>query len=1603
MAGVQLWSQSTPLATRQRLGLVFALAIWLAVLLAPSAAAAPSIDRLPSQRFGPERQPLGNAVNGKVVEFRRQPPSAGAIEPYSKHPPGARPYFVCPPPTQTRASCMAVAVPLPEEGELFAGFDENGEPLPVPAFQGSGVNGGFSPENLRSAYALSGSGEGMTVAITVAYDYPKAEADLSTYRAQYGLTACTTANGCFKKLNQNGEAKNYPPANRGWASEAALDLDMVSAACPKCNIILIEANDPSLEDLGVAVERAGTLGATVISDSWATPDFSGSKSYNSYFDNLGVPVLFASGDSGYGPEYPAASPDVVAVGGTSLFKSVNARGWFESAWSGAGSGCAISQNKPVWQKDEACSKRSIADVSAIADPTTPVSAYDSYESPGWMLFGGTSVATPFLAGVEALSSASFRMAGPSAFTRVGLAGAFNDPTSGENGNCDSYLCVAKPGYDGPSGWGTPNGVPALPVAITEQPTVNSTTKAILRGSINPGGLKTEYHFEYGTSESYGTSIPIPDSSVGSGTEYVEVSQALEGLKGQTTYHYRITATNANGTFHGVDRAFSTTAPAATTGSASAVQSFRADVSGVVNPEASRTAYFFEYGLTTSYGHKLPIGGGKELEAGATDVAVITSLTGLSGHRTYHYRLVASNIAGRTNGEDRTFTTSAAEWAVQKLPKPEAASAPVETFATSCVRRDSCVAVGDYWDSKVVHDRVTLAEYWNGGAWSTMSTPNPSGLDYEHGRFATLRGVSCASESDCIAVGYYKDTSELFQPLAERWNGSSWSMISISAPSGATGTWLEDVSCTSSSQCTVVGYYKTSSGVEAALAERWNGTSWSIQSTPNPQTASATRLRGVSCASSSWCSAVGFFHDSTEKQENGVEKTKTLALRWDGNSWAIQPSPNVTSSWSTFLAAVSCTSATQCSAVGGYSFGSGFSLAEGWNGSEWTIQSTPSPNGNATLESVSCTSSTSCTAVGSTRVSATDPGSRALAERWSGSTWSRLEIPEYPAPEGWWHESKLRSVSCVNATDCTAVGTGIQGQQGQFAGEFSIAEQTVKLAKATTEKASGIKKNEATVYASINPEGAATTYYVEYGTSTAYGANLPLTPASVGWGTSAVAVNQALTGLSLNTTYHYRVVAENAAGVSEGEDKEFTTLTGKPLISGETATNVNSNNATLNAVVNPNETATAYHFEYDTSEYKEGGTLHGTSVPVPDENVGSGSLDVGVSQKLGGLTPYTTYHYRVVAANKFGTTYGEDRSFYTGQWSTQTTRNPEPQNEAGLEGVSCASSTMCLAAGNDGYSKESFAELWNGTEWEMAIKRMTSTPHAIACTSTTSCIAVGQSGSGSSSTAAAERWYYSGVFGVKWTNVIQSPASPSGGVEVRLNDVSCTSESACTAVGSYWKEAKTKTLAERYNGSTWSIQTTPNPESGSAQLLGVSCASATSCKAVGKREGETFAESWNGSEWTIVSTPNPAGTERRLEKVSCSSTSACMAVGSYTPSGEPRKAFAESWNGSEWSVLTVPKPAAAKGTVELSGVSCPSASACYAAGKYVSSEGIPVEEKTLAETWNGSAWAVQTSTNPEGRTLNALKGVSCTSTSACTAVGSAAKSSSDKVTLGERWG
>lgn len=324
---------------------------------------------------------------------------------------------------------------------------------------------GYHPADLQSAYSLPSAtaGGGQTVAIVDAYDDPNAASDLIGYRSQFGLPACTTANGCFRKVNQSGGTK-FPRANGGWAQEISLDLDMVSAICPNCHILLVEASSSSLSNLGAAVNEAAVLGANEISNSYGGRESSSDTSYDSsYFNHPGIAITVSSGDNGYGVEYPAASRYVTAVGGTSLTRASNTRGWSETAWSGAGSGCSAFDPKPSWQTDAGCSNRSVADVAAVADPNTGVSVYDSYSyqgQSGWLVFGGTSVASPITASVYALAGNAANVTyGSYPYSHTS---SLNDVTSGSNGSCGTYLlCNAQAGYDGPTGLGTPNGTGAF--------------------------------------------------------------------------------------------------------------------------------------------------------------------------------------------------------------------------------------------------------------------------------------------------------------------------------------------------------------------------------------------------------------------------------------------------------------------------------------------------------------------------------------------------------------------------------------------------------------------------------------------------------------------------------------------------------------------------------------------------------------------------------------------------------------------------------------------------------------------------------------------------------------------------------------------------------------------------------------------------------------------------------------------------------------------------------------------------------------------------------------------------------------------------------------
>ena len=265
----------------------------------------------------------------------------------------------------------------------------------------TGGNPPYGPSDFHNAYALPTNASGTpTVGIVDAYNNPNLASDLAHYRSGYGLPPCTVGSGCLKIVNQNGGSK-LPPGNTGWGLEESLDVDMVSAICENCHILVVEGNAPSNADLGTAVNTAVKLGAIAVSNSYGENEFSSENTpCASYYNHKNVAITASTGDSGPGVSYPAVCHTITGVGGTTL----NPNG-SETAWSGSGGGCSAYVKIPKWQNSSVtkCSRRAVADVSADADPNTGAYVYDTYGYGGGLQVGGTSESSPIIASVFALA------------------------------------------------------------------------------------------------------------------------------------------------------------------------------------------------------------------------------------------------------------------------------------------------------------------------------------------------------------------------------------------------------------------------------------------------------------------------------------------------------------------------------------------------------------------------------------------------------------------------------------------------------------------------------------------------------------------------------------------------------------------------------------------------------------------------------------------------------------------------------------------------------------------------------------------------------------------------------------------------------------------------------------------------------------------------------------------------------------------------------------------------------------------------------------------------------------------------------------------------
>jgi hypothetical protein len=561
---------------------------------------------------------------------------------------------------------------------------------------------------------------------------------------------------------------------------------------------------------------------------------------------------------------------------------------------------------------------------------------------------------------------------------------------------------------------------------------------------------------------------------------------------------------------------------------------------------------------------------------------------------------------------------------------------------SCSAANACTAVGDSATSSGTS--VTLAERWNGTSWSVQPTPTPGGT-------GSLGEVSCAAGTACMAVGSSSSgTSGAQAALALNWTGGAWTPEPVPVPAGAESSALSGVSCTSPNACMAVGDYVDSTGTQTPLSEVWNGNAWAQQTVAGPIPGTFSR---VSCSAPSACTAVG---------GGWVEG-------WNGTSWSAQtlePPPPPSGKWLIIAyetSGISCTSASQCTMVGQMAGTSCTStmphcdclhdpcrslhetLVEGWNGSGWNLEVRPSGN----WSNVSCTS-TACTAVGNNG----DNETAAMQQLSSNGDGWTVQTPPNPAGAT---SSSLADVSCTSPTACTAVGQYVNGSgtaSSTLAESWNGSAWTIHTTPGTppspivaTGSASAVGTGSATVSGTVNPNGATTTYQFDYGTSTSYGSQAPAPPdPSAGSGTTAQTESAALTGLSPNTLYHYRIEATNGFGTSYGTDQTFTTTgTGTspspiPIVTTGPVTSINTfgpGTATATGTVNANGEAATYRFDYGTS------TSYGSqTISEPISSTTADFVDAGLT----GLSPNTVYHYRIEATDAWGTSYGADQTFTT---------------------------------------------------------------------------------------------------------------------------------------------------------------------------------------------------------------------------------------------------------------------------------------------------------------------------------------------------------------------
>jgi hypothetical protein len=682
-----------------------------------------------------------------------------------------------------------------------------------------------------------------------------------------------------------------------------------------------------------------------------------------------------------------------------------------------------------------------------------------------------------------------------------------------------------------------------------------------------------------------------------------------------------------------------------------------------------------------------------------------------------------------------------------------------------------------------------------------------------------------------------------------------------------GGQIRSMSCLSATSCVAVGSFVNSSGITDTLAEAWNGKSWHKQTTPSIASdtvpAVSPALTGVSCPVAGFCEAVGAY------SVPGTNASVILAESWNGAAWTIQPVPYPSGSSSAILSSVSCTSATFCEAAGfaDNSSGTQVALAETWNGTVWTAQSVPVPAGDTStiLNSVSCTSATFCAVMGFS------PGSSAFADMWNGTSWS------LQATSGGGGR-----VSCVSPSFCLAVnGTGATGSAIWNGSSWTPQPlQGPAGAVYTTFGAlscSSAQACEVVGYYSDNSSTTAGPSLAEVWNGTSWAAQPTPNPAGSAFTALSAVSCVSAAFCEAGGFSQSDVNSPNLEALAEGWNGDAWALQAAATPPGATSNALNGVSCVSAAFCEAVGSAT----DSSSNEISLAEGWNGTSWQI-QSTPGPAQSSNGVRAVMNGVSCVSTSFCEAVGFSATGP--GPAAWQWNGtSWAAQ----PVPGSN-GLVAVSCPSATFCLGVASDGET-----DSWNGGAWAQSAAIPSFTASSVSCTSATSCEAIGSDPTGAQQAAA---WN-----GTAWS--LQATPVPADGSSIALKAVSCLAADDCTAVGFYYQNPTFNqlTLAEHWNGSAWTVQATPTPKGSTVnELVGVWCASANFCAAVGNRQNpSTFAtltlvQVWNGTSWTTRTSPNRTTTDLDvLNSVWCGAGDTCTAAGIGADRGEVNATLVET--------------------------------------------------------------------------------------------------------------